>query len=523
MAPPLGQRLASDGASFKRPRPEDSESDSEPVIDTWPRFLVITSKNPEQTFDKVSPFVVAKALKGSIGESYKDAKILRSGKVLVECARKQQAVQLLSLKVFGNIPVDITPHNSLNFCKGVIRSYDFRNANEEEMFEELKHHHVTEVKRVYVTHGGNKTKTNTFILTFDVPTLPSRVKAALSTYPVEPFVPNPLRCFNCQKFGHHKDKCGKDKVCARCGHTGHDSSSCENPLQCPNCKGDHFAYSKECPRWKQEKEIQAVKVTQNLTFKAARKLVESRTPGGPSAQSYADVSRPTASSSSSTSTPSAPTSPCSCSTTLRAFVEKICLLFPEKAADIRKLVQSDDGKPPKQSLQNNEQKTQNLAGKVEKVKAPASEPLTSTPANSTGTSNHKPANQRLKKSPPRKENQKSSEDKGKRSPSKQKPRGPKPPKPPKPGKASKLQYLRFSETGAELEIEKIPTHKNRFSSFSEGEDLVLETPTHATPPSTLSGEESEMEEDKTSGNAFEDPDSWNKKCDSRDSWQNAPI
>jgi len=88
-------------------RPEDSESDSENTPDIWPRFLIISSQS-NQTFDKLSPFVVTKALKGLIGEA-KDAKILRNGKVLVECARKQQSLNLLKCKMFGSIPVEVSP------------------------------------------------------------------------------------------------------------------------------------------------------------------------------------------------------------------------------------------------------------------------------------------------------------------------------------------------------------------------------------------------------------------------------
>jgi len=61
---------------LKRLRIEDSESDSETLPDSWPRFLIVESNNTAQTFDKLSPFVVSKALKGLIGEA-QDVKILR--------------------------------------------------------------------------------------------------------------------------------------------------------------------------------------------------------------------------------------------------------------------------------------------------------------------------------------------------------------------------------------------------------------------------------------------------------------
>ncbi|GBN74401.1 hypothetical protein AVEN_30932-1 [Araneus ventricosus] len=45
-----------------------------------------------------------------------------------------------------------------------------------------------------------------------------------------------------------------------------------------NCEGDHPAFSKSCPRWILEKEIQATKIRKNISFAEARKLVTERTP-----------------------------------------------------------------------------------------------------------------------------------------------------------------------------------------------------------------------------------------------------
>ena len=281
---------------FKRPRSSDSDSETDTYDNqnvskenaNWPRFLILSAVKDGQSLDKLSPFAIAKALKGLAGEP-KDVKVLRSGKILVECSRKQQSDNLLKSKMFANVQIEVSPHNSLNFCKGVVRSRDLKNCSEAEMKEQLKDQFVTDVKRIHVSRNGNQILTNTFILQFNIPTVPPTIKAGFLNIPVEPYVPNPLRCFKCQRFGHHKDRCTKDTICGRCGQQGHDLLTCENPLQCANCNGDHFAYSKECPKWKQEKEIQTIKVKENIPFKDARKKVESRTPGGPLAPSYANV------------------------------------------------------------------------------------------------------------------------------------------------------------------------------------------------------------------------------------------
>ncbi|GFW97204.1 putative RNA-directed DNA polymerase from transposon X-element [Trichonephila clavipes] len=77
--------------------------------------------------------------------------------------------------------------------------------------------------------------------------------------PVRPYIPNLLRCFQCQRYGHSKNVCRGQPTCPRCGESGHDSADCKKKEQCLNCKGEHPAYSRSCPTWIIEKEITSVK------------------------------------------------------------------------------------------------------------------------------------------------------------------------------------------------------------------------------------------------------------------------
>ena len=92
------------------------------------------------------------------------------------------------------------------------------------------------------------------------------------------YIPNPLRCFNCQRFGYHENNCPVDlgSICERCGMGGHDhhTNHCTNPAQCVNCGKDHLSRSSDCEVWKKEKEIMKLKVTKNLTYPEARKLYD---------------------------------------------------------------------------------------------------------------------------------------------------------------------------------------------------------------------------------------------------------
>ena len=59
-------------------------------------------------------------------------------------------------------------------------------------------------------------------------------------YRVDPYIPSPLRCFKCQKFGHRRDFCrSSTAVCSVCSEAGHDDRECTNTPKCLNCAGDH--------------------------------------------------------------------------------------------------------------------------------------------------------------------------------------------------------------------------------------------------------------------------------------------
>ena len=267
-----------EGSSSDSQEDEDGISpSSNTCINNWPRFWILASKpgNPDVT--TVSPFVIDKAMYACIGTA-KLIKKLRSGALLVEVSREAQAVSLQGLTMFASIPITASPHRSMNSCKGVIRSYDLAQMDEAELLSELRSQNVTEVRAISVMKDGMRRRTNTTILTFAQPTIPSHIKAGYYNVPVEQYLPNPLRCYKCQKYGHHQSLCRHPAACARCGQAAHGEEPCSGPPHCVNCNGGHSAFDKSCSKWLHEREITKVKVSQNISFPDARKIVEGRQP-----------------------------------------------------------------------------------------------------------------------------------------------------------------------------------------------------------------------------------------------------
>ena len=215
------KRKQSAGESYES---SDSVSETQqptsPTLLNVPRFLVVKLQEENRTMADLSPFVIERCIQSIVGHP-KTIKKLKSGDLLLEVARKQQVENLLKTTKIFEFKVKISLHNSLSSSKGVIRCSELRPCSEKEILENLKEQGVTGVRYVSVRRNGIIKPTNTYILTFNTPVLPKKIKVAFLSVNLEVYIPNPLRCYQCQVFGHHEDYCMKKPICRNCGGERH--------------------------------------------------------------------------------------------------------------------------------------------------------------------------------------------------------------------------------------------------------------------------------------------------------------
>ncbi|GFX63997.1 putative RNA-directed DNA polymerase from transposon X-element [Trichonephila clavipes] len=234
------------------------------------RFLLISLPNNEMS--SKSPFAIQKALI-EIGGEPKSVKRLRSGDLLIETLSAVQTKSFLLAKTFLNSSVTISPHKTLNSCHGVISESDLLTTPEPEILEIFSNQGVIQVRRITIKKDSTLIPTKHLILTFNSPNLPTTIKAGYLNCKIRPYIPNPLRCFKCQRFGHSQTSCRGQFTCSRCVSVGHSSSDCTLEPKCFNCSQSHSSDSKLCPKWKIEKQIQEIKTNKNIPYPVARKLI----------------------------------------------------------------------------------------------------------------------------------------------------------------------------------------------------------------------------------------------------------
>ncbi|XP_064462720.1 uncharacterized protein LOC135373450 [Ornithodoros turicata] len=217
----------------------------------------------------MSPFFIEKAV-ASLSKNVTEIKRPRSGDLLLKCTSEADCERILNTQQMLGIKIS-TLHRTLNTSRGVVSLAELIDVPSEEILENLKSQKVIDVRKIKIRKNNEYITTRNTILTFDCPTLPERLKVGYLTAEVRPYIPNPLRCFKCNRFGHPSDASRGSACCARCSKQDHDSKECRGPDHCVNCAGDHPSYSRSCPKWKFEKEVMHIKVTQKLSYPEARK------------------------------------------------------------------------------------------------------------------------------------------------------------------------------------------------------------------------------------------------------------
>ena len=130
------------------------------------------------------------------------------------------------------------------------------------------------------------------VLSFDSTSLPNKINIGWLRKDVRVFVPNPLRCFKCQRFGHGSSTCRQSARCQRCGQPPHEGSECSTPKVCLSCgSSEHTVSSSQCPIWKEEKAVCELKAKSGLSYPEARRQVKASNTTPTPGKSYAQAAR----------------------------------------------------------------------------------------------------------------------------------------------------------------------------------------------------------------------------------------
>ena len=268
--PPTVQRKRKTGAASSSDDTGESSSKSNNAGEVLP---VVLQSQTERQLKSFNPIYIHNCLKKCIG-SYESCVPLRNGNLVVTCSHPQQVKTLMGCSQLtdGDIstPIQTTLRQPVA-PKGVIYNVplDLKAA---EILAYLKPK-VKYVKRFqYKPVGEMELLDSTTVLLHFQSDLPSEVRIRYLNFKIRPYVPKPLRCFKCNRFGHVANHCKGKERCSKCGEQ-HSWTVCPSTaLNCPNCHGKHAANDRSCPRYKQEEHVLKNKSSRNVSYAEAVKM-----------------------------------------------------------------------------------------------------------------------------------------------------------------------------------------------------------------------------------------------------------
>lgn len=234
--------------------------------------VIIRLEQEGASFGEWNPVLITKGINSLLGE-VKSAKVLRSGALLIFCNNSAQLGKAIRLNKIEGKKVKATVAMGGGLTRGVIFGIPL-SVPTEQIIKNVKGAKVREIRRLQTTREGQKCDSLSVLITFDEDRIPDKVFIGYMSYDVRLYVPPPLRCFKCQRYGHVAAVCKGKQRCGRCAGE-HEYGKCENgaKLKCCNCGGEHTSAYRGCEVSKRAEEVQRVKTSQGVTYaEAVRKV-----------------------------------------------------------------------------------------------------------------------------------------------------------------------------------------------------------------------------------------------------------
>lgn len=275
----------------KRPRQEVSPIDT-PLVDIMDKdvsentftnrttILVAEENGAAVNLNKVSPILIAKRLKESLSaDAVTTVKILRNGSIAITASSDASLLEIQVMTELG--PWKMKPPTKTQektTVKGVISGVH-QAITIDEINEALKtEYEVLKVERLSVKSNGTTVPTRSVAIILKATQLPQRIKLGFEVYQVRQFIPDPLQCYKCRRYGHKAGSCESKQRCARCGgpHLTKECSAPRENFKCVNCGGPHSAAFGGCAKRKEISQIIRMSHEMQIPRREAASKIEER-------------------------------------------------------------------------------------------------------------------------------------------------------------------------------------------------------------------------------------------------------
>ena len=202
------------------------------------------------------------------------ASVRFDGSLLVTCKDAAQRDKIMKAQVVCQKEIAEVRKFGERGARGVITGVAL-GENLDEIKKNIKGGTVLTIKRLLAKRNGERVESTSLLLGFKELRIPEKVMIGYLSFRVREFIPPPMRCFKCQRYGHVAANCSGKERCGKCGGN-HQYGQCGEGAvrKCCNCGGDHSAAYGGCPVRKRAASVQQVRTTKHLSYADAVKEVD---------------------------------------------------------------------------------------------------------------------------------------------------------------------------------------------------------------------------------------------------------
>ena len=240
-------------------------------VGSWSRYLVL------KTSSKISALKLENILLTKCPTQEMSFRMIRPNEWLIETTTQSQSETFLSLNDIEGIDVSVKRHDTLNSIQGTVvlpTVDDDDDAPSKLILMDSLNKRYNNIQDIEIyevpnrKYPGNPLKIAK--IKFEGQTLPQKIKILGQSREVRPFVPKPLQCRSCSKFGHTESRCRGTPVCAFCSSKDHPTKWNCGYAKCVNCGLDHHARSKDCTFYMYNTELKILVGRTGMSFKEAK-------------------------------------------------------------------------------------------------------------------------------------------------------------------------------------------------------------------------------------------------------------
>ena len=204
-----GERRVAGASSVKRKEREETgevESRMVRMRTAEEEFKVVVKFKEGHKIQEVSLTALTANLKKSIGEVVM-TKVMYDGSLFVKCkdvAQRDKAMRLVS--VCKKDVCEVRMFGMHRKVRGVISGIPL-GERLEELKKNIKGGKIEGIRRLQMVKDGVKVDSTSILLEFMDEVLPAKVMIDYMCYNVREYVPPPVRCYYCQRYGHIAKVC----------------------------------------------------------------------------------------------------------------------------------------------------------------------------------------------------------------------------------------------------------------------------------------------------------------------------